>query len=387
MRRKLAGAVLACLVAASSAWADCPEATAVCTLQAEGAKLLLAGQFAEAAERFKASIAVAPTARAYLGYAQALEGLGKLPFAHDTMVTARTLSDAEVQTSKGRDVGVTSRAERIKYKLAQLVAKVGRVRLQLPEGVARERVLSVQRKGEADLEQPFDRAIAVTADHQVLVASLRGGGKVELVVEIAAGEQGLAVIPVPAAHDPEATAAPTERGGSRPTAANSRWTPPPRAAVELGAALVVPNVGSAGEGYAIGGGGALRIARPLAVTASARFIGHPATHYDDPGLDVSATELVGLVGLRTSSIAAMFGTLEAGAVQYTETDRSLASGGIPASMGSYTTIAPVLAAGAGISLGRIDVRANALWVGTTSEDLHIPLRFQLAVSYRIVSRP
>ena len=63
------------LALAGVARGDCPDTKASCVLQREATERLLAGDYAAAAERFRASIASEPSARAYLGYAQAVEGL------------------------------------------------------------------------------------------------------------------------------------------------------------------------------------------------------------------------------------------------------------------------------------------------------------------------
>src|SRR5690349_10498761 len=78
---------------------ECAEGQAICLLQEEGARLFVAGDFAGAAAKFKASLTAIPSARAYLGYAQSLEGLGQLALGYDMIVEAKQRSDRELAAS------------------------------------------------------------------------------------------------------------------------------------------------------------------------------------------------------------------------------------------------------------------------------------------------
>ena len=174
----------------------CPDRRASCVLHEEGVTLLMEGKHEAAAAKFAAAIAAEPTARSYLGYAQAVESLGQIALAYDTMVSAQRMSTAEVKASGGKDADLNARAERIKYKLGELRAKIGFIWLRVPEGVPAQRVVAVQRQGEGDLTQPLTQWTAVAPVKQVLVASLDDGSKVELVATVAAGTQGVVIIPI-----------------------------------------------------------------------------------------------------------------------------------------------------------------------------------------------
>ena len=67
--------ILCILLAAKVASAACPDKRASCVLHEEGVALFLEKNYEEAAKKFAAAIAAEPTARSYLGYAQAVEAL------------------------------------------------------------------------------------------------------------------------------------------------------------------------------------------------------------------------------------------------------------------------------------------------------------------------
>jgi len=220
------------VVGVRHARADCTDSDVGCMLQEEARALFAAGRFDDAAAKFKASIAAQPSARAYLGYAQAVEALGKPAFGYEMILEAQRLSDQEVRSTPD-DVDVQGRAERIKYKVAELRAKIAVTRLLLPPSVSPDQLLSVHRKDEGDLIDPLNHTIAVAASSQAMTATLRDGRVIEFTATIAAGDEGPTLIPVPA---PVAAANPV----SQPTViqvrhdeGDSRWIP--KGLVGLGA--------------------------------------------------------------------------------------------------------------------------------------------------------
>ncbi|MBA2542936.1 MAG: hypothetical protein H0V17_25035 [Deltaproteobacteria bacterium] len=190
--------VLFMLLTFGTARASCPDQRASCVLHEEGVALFVEGKHQPAAEKFAAAIAAEPTARSYLGYAQAVEALGQIALAYDTMVKAQRMSEAELKSSGVNKAEVNSRAERIKYKLGELRAKIGFVWLRVPEGVHPQRVVSVQREGEGPLLEPFTQWTAVAPGKQVLIATIDDGTKLTVVAQVAAGSQGVVVIPASA---------------------------------------------------------------------------------------------------------------------------------------------------------------------------------------------
>jgi hypothetical protein len=189
--------VLFVLLAVGTARASCPDQRASCVLHEEGVALFLEGKHQLAAAKFAAAIAAEPSARSYLGYAQAVEALGQIALAYETMVNAQRLSQAEVKSRGASDGEVKARAERINYKLGEMRAKIGFVWLRVPPGVPPQRVISVQREGEGQLATPFTQWTAVAPGKQVLIATIDDGTKLTVVAQVAAGTQGVVVIPVP----------------------------------------------------------------------------------------------------------------------------------------------------------------------------------------------
>lgn len=189
--------VLVVLLAAGVARAgNCPEQRASCVLHEEGVTLFLEGKHALAAAKFAAALGAEPTARSYLGYAQAVEALGQIALAYDTLVKAQQMSQAEVKATGPKDSEVNARAERIKYKLGELRAKIGFAWLRVPQGVQQQRVVAVQREGEGQLSAPFTQWIAVSPGKQVLIATIDDGTQLTVVAQVAAGSQGVIIIPV-----------------------------------------------------------------------------------------------------------------------------------------------------------------------------------------------
>lgn len=267
--------VLFVILAVGAARADCPDQRASCVLHEEGVALLLEGKHKLAATKFAAAIAAEPTARSHLGYAQAVEALGQIALAYDTMVKAQELSEAELKSPKrpsgAEATEVKGRAERIKYKLGELRAQIGFAWLRLPDGVQPQRVVSVQREGEGQLSAPFTQWTAVAPGKQVLIATIDDGTKVTVVAQVAAGSQGVVVIPVPS--------------GGRTQPAVGRAMPPPApiefpvkkstpiykkwwfwTLVIVGTVIVISATSSSDDSAS---GGSFRFDRPVAPSPSA----------------------------------------------------------------------------------------------------------------------
>ena len=215
--------VLLVLLAAGVARAgSCPDQRASCVLHEEGVALFLEGKHQLAADKFAAALAAEPTARSYLGYAQAVEALGQIALAYDTLVKAQQMSQAEVKAGGPTNSDVNSRAERIKYKLGELRAKIGFAWLRVPQGVQPQRVVAVQREGERQLPSPFTQWIAVSPGKQVLIATIDDGTQLTIVAQVAAGSQGVVVIPVAGVGRPPVV----DRGAVPPAPPNGGFPAP-----------------------------------------------------------------------------------------------------------------------------------------------------------------
>ena len=161
-------AVAILLMLASTARAECPESDAACVLQKEGAEALAAKDYPKARAKFDASLATTPSARGYLGLATADEALNDVAAAYENVVDAKRMSDAEL-VDKPADADIKARAERIKYLIGDLRARVGLVYLRLPGNIPAFRLVSVQRKSEGNVPDPLRRPIAVAPDQQALM--------------------------------------------------------------------------------------------------------------------------------------------------------------------------------------------------------------------------
>jgi hypothetical protein len=187
--------VLACALASARARADCPTQAAACLLDEEGVALLAHKQYTEAAAKFEASITAGPSARAELGYAQALDALGKLGLAYDAIVEADRLSAWEKRDAPN-DRDVYARGERIKYVMGDLRSRVGFVHVQLPAPLVGDPIVAVHREGH-DVRDPH-ATIAIAPGDKV-TAVLRSGARHEGLVKVAAGGETTWVVPVEAA--------------------------------------------------------------------------------------------------------------------------------------------------------------------------------------------
>ena len=98
------------------------------------------------------------------------------------MLVAQKLSNEELARPGGpQDTAVVGRAERIKYKLAELGAKISYAWLRLPEGVPARRLVSVYREGEGDLPSPIGRWVVVAPNRQVLYGPLDDGQRLSVI--------------------------------------------------------------------------------------------------------------------------------------------------------------------------------------------------------------
>jgi len=355
------------LAVAGTAHANCPDKRASCVLHEEGVTLFLDKHYDEAAKKFAAAIAAEPTARSYLGYAQAVESLGQIALAYDTMVAAKRLSDAEVQAN-GKDPEVTGRAERIKYKLGELRAKIGFVWLRVPDGVAPQRVVAVKREGEGDLAQPLTQWTAVAPDHQVLTATLDDGKTVQLVAEVAAGSQGVLVIPI--ARPQSTVGPPGPRPTGRPLA--QLYMPVPRpptptysAYFAVGLSVLAPGPtrddSSAGESSGTGTGFTAlyerKVASSLGLTGRFEYMFHGSNEDFFNNVSVSGSEVLMLVGARTMGSRTLHGRAGVGLSVYSENVQSLNGG----PSGGFTRAYPALELGGGLNLGRVRVQMGLLF--------------------------
>lgn len=365
-----AGALVATLVAAGDARANCPDKRASCVLHEEGVALFLDGKNAEAAAKFAAAIAAEPTARSYLGYAQAVEALGQIALAYDTMVAAQRLSATEVQSTGGKDVEINARAERIKYKLGELRAKIGFVWLRVPDGVAPQRVVSVQREGEGDLARPLAQWTAVAPGHQVMIAKLDDGSKVQLVAEVAAGSQSVVVIPIAAPARPRPATVRRPMGVFMPM---PKPPPPIVAYGAFGASILAPGPesrfadgprASSGTGFS-----ALyerRLGQSIGLTTRAEYLFHGETNgnsFDPSTKTVSGSEILLLGGVRTMGSRTIHGRVGAGFTIYNQKTEDVS--GI--TLEDFSHVYPALELGGGIHLGRLRIQMGALFTSSAGD--------------------
>ncbi len=377
--------ILCIVLAAKVALAACPDKRASCVLHEEGVALFLEKNYEEAAKKFAAAIAAEPTARSYLGYAQAVEALNQIALAYDTMVAAQRLSAAEVQANP-KDPEVSSRQERIKYKLGELRAKIGFVWLRLPQGVPPQRVVAVKREGEGDLSQPLTQWTAVAPGRQVLIASIDDGTKLEVVAEVAAGSQGVVVIPVRGnariINNPNPN--PNRGGGGRPI--GSLYLPaPPRPSQNYSAYFAVglsvlagdperddPNAGpSSGGGQGFTALYEHSLASSIGLTTRFEFMfhGQASSEFISPGNSVNVTgnETLLLVGARTMGSKTVHGRAGVGVSFYHE---SVKMNGLDTGA-SFTRAYGVFELGGGLNLGRIRLQMGILFA-TPPGDPTIP---------------
>ncbi len=372
-------ATLVCIIlAAKVASAACPDKRASCVLHEEGVTLFLEKNYEEAAKKFAAAIAAEPSARSYLGYAQAVEALNQIALAYDTMVTAQRLSAAEVQATP-KDPEVSSRQERIKYKLGELRAKIGFVWLRLPQGVSPQRVVAVKREGEGDLSQPLTQWTAVAPGRQVLIAQIDDGTKLEVVAEVAAGSQGVVVIPIRgnARLNPNPGFRPNP-GGGRPL--GQLYMPVPRpptpdfsAYFSVGLSILVGDPARENEaaGGSSGGGSGFtaiyekKLGSSMGLATRAEYMFHGKKEDFINNITVSGSEALFLIGARTFGSKTLHGRAGVGVSLYSESVED--SRGIDTGTG-FTRAYGVFELGGGLNIGRVRFQMGVLFATPPGQD-------------------
>lgn len=372
--------VLILLLAIGVAHANCPDQRASCVLHEEGVALFLEGKNDLAAAKFAAAVAAEPSARSYLGYAQAVEALGQIALAYDTLVKAQQLSQAELKSAGAKNVEANGRAERIKYKLGELRAKIGFVWLRLPQGVPPQRVVGVKREGEGDLSQPLTQWTAVAPGRQVLIASIDDGTKVEVVAEVAAGSQGVVVIPIRGgrvATNPNPNVRP---GPGRPLA--SLYIPVPKppqpeysAYFAVGLSLLTgePERENFNAGPSSGNGSGFtalyekKLASSFGLTTRFEFMFHGANEDFSNNITVKGNETLLLIGARTFGSRTIHGRAGAGVSIYSE---SVTQNGFDAGTG-FTRAYGVFELGGGLNIGRVRFMMGIM-VASPPGDPNIP---------------
>jgi hypothetical protein len=383
-----------------TAHAACPDGQANCLLHEEGVVLLTSGKFEEAAAKFQASLAAGPTARAALGYAQAIEGEGKIALSYESMLYAKQLSDTEMSTN-GQDVGIIGRSERIKYKLGELRAKVGFVQIKLPPNVPPKRVVSVRRKGEGDLADPLLRWVVVAPDHQTLVAFLDDGSKIEVDAQVGAGMQGSVVIPVGLAAirpggGPKGPDIVANNGGNQgngrpiqdlyPHEPPKPADPPPELALGLDLVTMFPNPNNMSSGIGVTALFEKRLGDKLGLSGRMALIEHPETTFVGTQDRVfSGRELMATIGLRTASKGSFYAFAEAGVIVYLEHGQVMAPPG-PGVDEEITSGYPTLMAGGATRIGRVHLQAGAVWAIEIGDVSTMPVRFMASLGIDLVKR-
>jgi hypothetical protein len=388
-------AIAAILAVATPAAAECPDRAASCMLHEEGVALLVAGKYGEAVGKFKASIAAGATARAYLGYAQALEGDGKIAQAYEAMVVAAQMSADEIAKTPN-DVDVKARAERIKYKQAELQTKVGFAWLRLPDGVPPQRLVSVQRKDESDIPSPLTHLVPV-APRQELTAHMSDGTRIHFIADVAPGSTAAVVIPVRGQRVAPGGVQPggVQPGGVQPGGVQPGGTqpgiggpvppaggvyqplpPPPeppltQTSIGLAVGFIVPGIEDMSEGYSILGYYEQAVSAGLMLSVHGGYIHHPTK----PGVtgDITGGEIFGVAGLRTRRRGALYGLAAAGFTVLARTDSSR--------MTDSTYGYPAFELGGGLRWGSFRVQASLDYAINVSDGGDIPLRFMMTAGY------
>lgn len=391
--------VAAALLASRVAAADCPQGqtTASCALHEEGVAAFTAGKYDEAATKFRAAIAASPTARSYLGYSQAVEGQGKIALAYETMLVAQKLSNDEVAAAGGNDVEIVGRAERIKYKLAELGAKIAYAWLRLPDGVDARRIVAVYREGEGDLPTPIGRWIVVAPERQVMYATLDDGKRVQMIAQIAPGSQGTVVIPVPVVAPQPAQ--PAVQPAVQPMLQRPMLPPtyvvveppkpppppnPPNTVFAVDAAFVLGEADGVGTGLGFGALFEKRLQPRVALTGRGAIVFHPSSESDVDLTDtrsVSGTEGLLLVGARTRAKLPLYLGLELGALIYSRRESRALAG----TSDDYSHTHPAALLGAGVRLGKVHFEACVLGA-LAAGGRDVPARFFLTFGVDLVRR-
>jgi hypothetical protein len=376
-------AALLVLLAPGVAFADCPagQTSASCALHDEGVVAFTAAKYDEAATKFRAAIAAGPTARSYLGYSQSVEGQGKIALAYETMLVAQKLSNEEMASSGGKDTEIVGRAERIKYKLAELGARIAYVWLRLPQGVSIRRLVSVFREGEGDLPQPIGRWIVVAPERQVLFATLDDGKRLQVIAQVAPGSQGTVIIPVPAVQAQPAQMQPVQPSQVtyQPVSPTTVDIQPPKPAPDpstifaVDAAFILGNSEGIGPGLGFAALFEKKLAKRIAITGRGALVFHPSREEEDvvDTSTVSANEGLFLVGARTRSKLPLYLSFELGAVFFTRRE-TLSMTGIE---DTYSHTYPAVMFGGGVRIGKVHFEAYMLAAASGNADYDLPTRF------------
>ena len=377
--------LVACMLLAgtSLASAACPDKRASCVLHEEGVTLFLQKKYDLAAAKFAASIAAEPTARSYLGYAQAVEGLGQLALAYDSLAIAHRLSTDEVKSTNGKDVDVNARAERIKYKLGEMRAKIGFIWLRVPPNVPASRVVSVQRQGEGDLQKPLEQWTTVVPGRQVLVASLDDGSRVEIVANVTAGGQSVIVIPIRTA---AATTTPKPPVTGRPVASVSQQPakkPDPvyNTFVAITGSVLTPGPDETTSGSGLGALYERRLSNSFGLITRVDLLVHPQFVISDvpPRQSTKGFEVLALLGMRTMG-RSFHGRAELGTAIFS---RKLNDGLREL---SYDRVYPVITLGGGFNLGRLRLHAGVMVPINAGAELEMPVRFFGSLGFDLIRR-
>jgi hypothetical protein len=376
--------VILALLAGRAFATDCPQGQtqASCSLHDEGVTAFTARKYDEAATKFRAAIAAGATARSYLGYAQSVEGQGKIALAYETMLVAQKLSNEEMARPGGaQDTAIVGRAERIKYKLAELGAKIAYAWFRLPEGVPVRRLVSVFREGEGDLRDPIGRWIVVAPDRQVMFATLDDGQRIQVIAQVAAGAQGTVIIPVRATTAPQIQPiTPAIQPSQVYQPIYVRTDPPPAppatpkgpavTVLALDGAFVTRNDDNVAFGLGFGAQFERKLAHRMALVARGSYIFHPSetATFDVDERTTSATEGMLSVGVRTRSKLPLYAGAEVGALFYTQHDES------PLGVNDYEHTYPALLAGGGVRIGKMHFEIYSL-VALNTGERDLPARF------------
>ncbi|MDQ3337682.1 MAG: hypothetical protein M4D80_21170 [Myxococcota bacterium] len=372
------------LLAPGIAFADCPvgQTSASCALHDEGVTAFTAGRYDEAATKFRAAIAAGPTARSYLGYSQSVEGRGKIALAYETMLVAQKLSNEELAAPGGKhDPALVGRAERIKYKLAELGAKIAYVWLRLPEGIPIRRLVAVFREGEGDLQQPIGRWIVVAPERQVLFATLDDGKRLQVIAQVAPGSQSSVVIPVPAMQMQPAQMQPVQPSQVtyQPVSPNTvdlqPSRPPPNPAntvFAIDAAFILGNSEGIGPGLGFAAMFEKKLTKRIAITGRGALVFHPSRDEEDLAdtRTVSANEGMLLVGARTRSKLPLYLSFETGALFFNRRE-TLSMTGIE---DTYANTYLGVMFGGGVRIGKVHFETYMLAVANNG-DYDMPVRF------------
>ena len=366
---------LASLLAAATAHAECPESDAGCVLQKEGAEALAAKDYAKARAKFDASLATAPSARGYLGLATADEALGDVAAAYENVVDAKRLSDAEL-AERPNEVDVKARAERIKYLIGDLRARVGLDYLRMPGNEPPYRLVSVQRKGAGNVPDPLRRPIAVAPDQQALAIVLDDGSQSDMFVQVPAGRDATYVIPA-------------DRFAVHFLPPPPPLPLPPRPellkAYSVGIeGTIVSGYSDESTGYGLLASYGYRINPRLMLTIRAGYFTHPSS--TNFGLSneptTSSFEIPGLVGARYHFADHFYVFAEGGYIFYDRSVSQTMSPGGPTIAGTDEEFGIVCGTlGAGVHSGRFELDLNGLWsTGGPDDSTRVMLTARIRLS-------